>query len=305
MKPDAEGKLLLLSLVIELFFGLIGVALALKAHSHAVFLDGSYSLICTLTMAATMRVAYLIKLPPSEQYPFSRAPLEPFLLVCESLVLIGLCLALVWKSLNALMFGGEQPNYSLVLGYEVLSVVIGGGMTVLTGFMGKQLNSPLLKFESQEWLLDTGLSLVSLISFFTAVLYAHNADILRLTDPVLTLFLCIPLLFFPCNTIRNSVKQLLWCKAPPLIQKKVEDAVSSCQAVNQVSEMTPAALLMGRTIWIKLFVQPGSRHLSSYGADKQTYIFFRNVEKALHDNLQGYQFFITPILPDSKENPLE
>ena len=282
MKRDSESRVLLLSLVVELAFGVSGLLLAWLAASHTVLLDGGYSLICTFTMALSIRVARLVKQPPSCHYPFGRAVLEPLLLIFESLMLITLCLLLMAGAVRCLMNGGHAPHYSLILLYEAVSVAAGLGMMLYTCWQGKRLHSPLLRFESQEWLLDTSLSLTALVSFVIVALYPENEVLTRLTDPLLTLLICCPLLYFPLKTLRGSIRQIFWRKAPRHIQERVNAAISQCSTVAQYEPVTPATVIIGRTLLIQLTV-------SNSLCDKELH---QQCSGVLAREMEGYRLFL-------------
>ncbi len=286
-----EERLLLFSLLLELLFGITGIALSKICLSQAVLLDGSYSLLCTLTMAATVYVARRIRQSPNSRYPFGQAALEPLMLVVESIILLMLCAVLAGHAVQLILKGGVHLNYSVAIGYEAASLITGLAMTIGMKIAGEKLNSQLILFESQEWLLDMSLSGIALLSFAVSLFLPENSTAALLTDPILTLTLCLPLMYFPISCLRKNIQQLIWHAAPKPAQEIISNAVgeiASEQAITLQAE--PSVVVIGRTLWISVPVLQGDANSASL--DILLVTLRHTVEQQLHDQFKGYQLYL-------------
>ncbi|MCL6270011.1 cation transporter [Sansalvadorimonas sp. 2012CJ34-2] len=255
MKPGLEERLLFLSMSVELTFGVTGVIFSEQAGSTAVLLDGAYSLICSITMIATIMVAKRIKQPPTTNFPLGQAALEPFLLSVEALILLTLCTALATHAGYKLINHSHPPNFSIALAYELASLITDLGMAFLIHRSARKINSPLLQFEAQEWILDGMLSAVALASFSVGEYLIEFPDIESLIDPVLTLVLIALVLPFPLKTLRTNINQLLWHSPEKELRLKMQQNIKRLDGYHCHLE-PPVLLVMGRTLWITIRTSP-------------------------------------------------
>ncbi|WP_299732428.1 cation transporter [uncultured Endozoicomonas sp.] len=209
-----ECTILRCSVYLELFFGITGLMVAWHSGSQAVFLDGGYSLICTLTMMANVRIARLVTKHPTPEKPFGRAPLEPLMLLLESSLLLLMCISLLTMAIYEISTGGYLPEFSLALAYEVFSMIVGGSVAVLFLFVHRTTHSPLIYFEFQEWLLDAVLSTSATVAFTIAHWLGTTHPITPYIDSILTLLLVGLLIRLPIKTFSKNFRQLLFTAKP-------------------------------------------------------------------------------------------
>ena len=287
-----EEYLLLLSLLLELLFGIAGIAVSKICLSQAVLLDGSYSLLCTLTMAAAIYVARRIKQSPDAHYPFGQAALEPLMLIAESIILLMLCGVLAGHAIQLILKGGVQLNYSVVLGYEAASLITGFAMTIGMKIAGQKLNSQLILFESREWLLDMTLSGIALISFSVSLRLPENSKAALLTDPILTLIFCLPLMYFPLSCLRKNIQQLIWHSASEPEQEIITNTVEKIARERSITlQAELSVVIIGRSVWISVPVALQSDTGNAF-INIQLIKLRHSVEQQLHDQLKGYRLYL-------------
>ncbi|MBO9482364.1 cation transporter [Salinisphaera sp. G21_0] len=245
-----ELNILRYSVVLELFFGVTGILVAFYSRSNAVLLDGCYSLLCTLTMMANVRISQIVKLPPSPESPYGYPTLEPLMLFFEGIILLGLCLALLSFSICKLITGGYIPEFDLALAYEIFSTIIGGATATLFFLLHRSKPSPLIYFECQEWLVDSAVSAAATAAFAIAYRLGNSHPITPFIDSILTIGLLLFLVGLPLKTLHKNFKQLLLkdVVTPELLEstKKVIAEQWDAQQINI------CMIWLGRWLWVNV-----------------------------------------------------
>ncbi len=246
-----ELQILRFSVVLECLFGICGILVAWCTGSQAVLLDGSYSLLCTLTMMANVRVSKLVRQPPSAKNPYGLPTMEPLMLILEGFILLGLCTALMMCSIRMLCSGGYLPAFNLALVYETFSTIIGGLTTVVLYMLHRSSPSPLIHFEFQEWLLDTAVSGVAAVAFAIACVIGNDHLVTPYIDSLLTISLLLVLIRLPLQTLRKNFRQLLLQDvASPKLVAQTRDAIRAQCDTRQRIDIS--MIWLGRWLWVNI-----------------------------------------------------
>ncbi len=287
-----ERSILCFSVVLELFFGITGIGIALFSGSRAVMVDGGYSLLCSLTMLANIKVARLVKLPVSAQRPFGSATLEPLMLLFESLVLLTLCLTLLSIAVYQIALGGSLPAFDLALIYEVLSTLVGAATAIVFLNLSRKITSPLIYFEYQEWAIDAAVSATAMVAFSLACVMGDAHPVTPYIDSVLTLFLLIFLIRLPVATLHKNFRQLLLQDiAEPKLSLALEQALVTTASDIGLQHYQVHMIWLGRWLWVNIEINmpPGKSTLSSEDVQR----FRTTAEQKLHSLAAHYQLNIT------------
>ncbi|GFR99946.1 cation transporter [Elysia marginata] len=248
-----ERKVLCYSVVLELFFGITGIMVALYSDSRAVLLDGGYSLLCTLTMLANVKVARLVTLPVSAQRPFGSATLEPLMLLFESLILLALCSILLSVAVYQIVQGGNLPAFDLALIYEVFSTLVGGATAIGFLYLYRKIQSPLIYFEYQEWVVDASVSATAMVAFALACFMGDTHPVTPYIDSVLTLLLLVFLIRLPMATLRKNFRQLLLQDiAEPGLTHALEQALAATATKIGLPHYRIHTICLGRWLWVNI-----------------------------------------------------
>lgn len=194
-----EITILRITTFVCLFFGILGVVASQLAQSRSLLLDGLYSLIQSLFILGSGYVVSLLFKSDDARFPFGFAAFEPFFLVMRSLTLLIMVLTIGSSAFLSLFSGGYVISVDIALPIAGLSFVVCAVVYAMLKREAKILKSPVLRSESKAWLLDTLLSLASLLAMLVAYIaskYSLSA-LMRYIDPALTLaflFCMIPLL---------------------------------------------------------------------------------------------------------------
>ena len=245
-----ELNILRCSVVLELLFGVTGILVALYSRSNAVLLDGCYSLLCTLTMMANVRISQMVKLPPSPESPYGYPTLEPLMLFFEGILLLGLCLALLSFSVCKLIMGGYIPEFDLALAYEIFSTIVGGATATLFFLLNRSKPSPLIYFEFQEWLVDSAVSAAAAAAFAIAYQLGNSHPVTPYIDSILTILLLLFLVRLPLETVRKNFKQLLLKDvAAPEFAESIRNVISEDWNIQKINV---SMIWLGRWLWVNI-----------------------------------------------------
>ncbi|WP_211829702.1 cation transporter [Kistimonas asteriae] len=286
-----ERKVLCYSVVLELFFGITGIMVALYSDSSAVLLDGGYSLLCTLTMLANVKVARLVTLPVSAQRPFGSATLEPLMLLFESLILLALCSLLLSVATYQIVRGGNLPAFDLALIYEVFSTLVGGATAMTFLYLYRKIQSPLIYFEYQEWVVDASVSATAMVAFALACFMGDTHPVTPYIDSVLTLLLLVFLIRLPVATLRKNFRQLLLQDiAEPGLTHALEQALAATATEIGLLHYRTHVICLGRWLWvnIEIGVPTGKSTLTH----DDVHLFRRAAEKKLQSQAKHFQLNI-------------
>ncbi len=118
-----------------------------------------------------------------KNYPFGKATLEPMIVIIKSLVLLIMCVITMLSSIKQVLNGGNDVEAGFALGYALISSV---GCTAVYLYMrkaSKNLNSEIVKVESNQWLMDSmlsvfalGYALISSVGCTAVYLYMRKAS---------------------------------------------------------------------------------------------------------------------------------
>lgn len=245
-----ELNILRCSVVLELFFGVTGILVAFYSRSNAVLLDGCYSLLCTLTMMANVRISQIVKLPPTPESPYGYPTLEPLMLFFEGIILLGLCLALLSFSVCKLITGGYIPEFDLALAYEIFSTIIGGATATLFFLLNRSKPSPLIYFEYQEWLVDSAVSAGATVAFAIAYQLGNSHPVTPFIDSILTISLLLFLVGLPLRTVHRNFRQLLLKDvATPELLESTRNVITEQWNAQKISI---SMIWLGRWLWVNI-----------------------------------------------------
>ncbi|WP_461537863.1 cation transporter [Spongorhabdus nitratireducens] len=240
-------------------------------------------------MAVTLYVVRRVKQLPNARYPFGQAAFEPLLLTVESIILLALCITLAVQAVQLLLNGGVKLKYSVAIGYEAAGLVTGLLMYLGLKTVGMKLGSQLVLFEAQEWLLDMTLSGIALVGFAAPMLFPKHSAMASLTDPVLTLALCLPLMYFPLRCFRQNIRQLLWHAAPSTVHQVICTLLARMATEQSIALGTDiSVVVIGRSLWVSVplggsKVMPPQAQLLSLQS---------KMEQQLQDDFRGYRLHL-------------
>lgn len=249
-----SNKLLKFSATGGLFFALVGIGWGLFIDSEMIMFDGVYSLISLFLSIISIAICKFIEKKDKINFPFGKKALEPLLVAFKSIVLIIMCLITLTNSIKTILSGGNQIEIGYALAYSIVSAL---GCGIIYYYMKsnvKKLNSDIIKAESTQWLMDTGISLAVLIGFII-VLIIRNTKFNYLTvyvDPVMVIISSIIFLKVPISQFIKVFKEMILVKANDEINNDIYVVVKDIQKEYNFEDSITRVSKMGSSLRIEI-----------------------------------------------------
>lgn len=237
-------------------FGVLGLVVSIVANSNSMLLDGLYSLIQSMFIIGSGRVVTLLFKEDDERFPFGYGAFEPFFLVLRSLVLLTMVLTIGSMAALAMTRGGYTISVSIAFPVSLFSLVVCFVVWLALARKAKKLSSPTLRSESKAWLLDTLLSLASVIAIgmIEVVRQTRFAYLSSYIDPALTV------LFLACLSpvlVKDLIvysRELLGAAPTNSVQNSLEKIANRFVRTHGFRKAEVYALKRGRTLMVVIYV---------------------------------------------------
>lgn len=212
-----ERNLLTFSTLSCFCFAVFGVGLGLWAGSMIIVFDGVYSLVSVaLSLMALIATVYiqirLTKVQNSSSFHHKQktATIESIVVLVKGLVISGVCIISFISAIQAMFDGGRHVETSLGILFALINVI---GCLATYLFLKKQISlrsSPILKAESNQWLMDTVISAAVLGGFLlTALLIQTDFAYLAIyADPLMVILASVYFISVPLKMVKESTLNL-------------------------------------------------------------------------------------------------
>ncbi|MBU9888395.1 MAG: cation diffusion facilitator family transporter [Candidatus Omnitrophica bacterium] len=217
-----ELFVLKLSAVLTGVYGITGIVIAVMCDSMTLMLDGLYGVVDIFVSFFAIAVVRKVSLPPDEKYPFGYAKYEPVMTAVDGILIVAICAATVFSSVQDLIHPEPMANLRLAVGYSFVSFFVCAGFGTYMKRAGKRCRSVILTADAQLWVIEGVISLgvfaaFGLTEYISRTYWERYADYV---DPVLCILLAGFLLAKPVRIIRESFFDLV--DASPRTELKEE-----------------------------------------------------------------------------------
>jgi len=214
IKKSGEAKelfVLRLSAALTVIYGIIGVTIAILCDSMTMMLDGLYGVADVVVSFLAIAVVRKIRLPPNEKYNFGYAKYEPFMTAVDGILIVTICAATVFSSMQDIIHPEPMDNVHLAVVYSFISFFICIGFGIYMKQVGKRCHSTILPADAQLWIIEGIVSLGVFVAFgiseyVSRTYWKGYADYV---DPVLCIILAVFLIAKPISIIRDSFYDLV------------------------------------------------------------------------------------------------
>lgn len=251
-----ERAALLLSASMALLMGIIGLGFALASDSRAILLDGLFNLTYFGAALVTLRVAHLTTQPDSDEFPFGHAYFESLVNAGKGLLILGISVVALLDALIALATGGRPVVAGLAIAYAAFATLL----CSITGWLlyrsRLQADSPLVRADVENWVLNSLISLTVLAAFCLVPLM-HWLDWPHATpyvDPLLVALIVVICLGVPIRMASRSIQELLNRAPSAEIRRPVEAAIDATLAQLPVRGRHIRMVRPGRTLYVSIHV---------------------------------------------------
>lgn len=206
-----EKQALTLSLLGSIAFAIFGIGYGLLVGSHAIMLDGIFSLFSMGMTGLGLVTAYLVTRPSDDRFQYGYAHFEPIANVINGIIILLLCLGALYSGITSLLAGGREIDLGHALICAAISTFLCALIYVVEARMAKRFNSELVRVDSEEWLVDTILSATLLVGFLVAMgldAMGHG-QYNRYIDPMLVSLLALCATLIPIKVLGRNLREVL------------------------------------------------------------------------------------------------
>ncbi|EGT3616663.1 cation transporter [Clostridium perfringens] len=219
-----------------------------------ILFDGLYSLgSVILSILAVLGSIYISK-KDYEKYPFGKRMVEPLIVIIKSLAILIMCMYSLTGAVKDLLSGGNEVGYGYALIYAIISTLGCGIAYIFLKRKGKTTNSSLLTIESNQWLMDTLLSMGVLIGFLIANIlqYTELVWFTKYLDPLMVIMCSSIFVKMPVKTFIGGLKELLEFKADDSITSEISQLVKGIEEEYRFEEAITRVSKAGRDLRIEI-----------------------------------------------------
>lgn len=252
-----------------LLFAVLGFIFALITNSQAVLLDGSFNLISALMAIFAMRITKLLEMPMSDRLPVGYVALEPFYILIKGLILFVLTLFVVISNIIIMLRGGNTLKLGTLVIYVGCAVIGNFIVYFIINRKQKQVNSPILSIESENWLVNALISSGIGISFLLVLVFKDGIlkPLIPFIDQIVVILVGVFTIGVPVKAIRNGMRELLLVGPDQFIINNIRETIANQLDKNIVAAWNASILKTGRKFWITIFVDPLDKNIRSDFAD--------------------------------------
>ncbi len=206
-----ELLVLKISTVLTIIYGIVGVSIAIVCDSMTLMLDGLYGVADIVVSFLAIAVVRKVHLPPNEKYHFGYAKYEPFMTAVDGILIITICSATVFSSIQDIIHPEPMDNVRLAVIYSFISFFICIGFGIYMKQVGKRCRSTILPADAQLWIIEGVISLGVFVAFGLAeyISTTHWKRYADYVDPAMCIMLAVFLLAKPVSIIRDSFYDLV------------------------------------------------------------------------------------------------
>ena len=206
-----ENRLLRISVYGALFFAVLAVIWGVVVNSKIILFDGIYSLISVGLSSISLITASYMQKQDFERFPYGKEMIEPIIILGKFLVITILCLFSFFSGFSTFISGGQEVNAGSGVIYAFIATV---GCYLVYLFLKKKTNSSasgLVEAESQQWLMDTFLSLAVLAGFMLSfgLEFTPFVGYQPYMDPIMVMLVSAYFLKVPILNMGRQIRELV------------------------------------------------------------------------------------------------
>ncbi|PRR84387.1 cation diffusion facilitator family transporter [Clostridium vincentii] len=249
-----EKNVLMLSAAGGLFFAVLGLTWGIIIQSSMIMFDGLYSLISLFISILAICISNFIQKKDFEKFPFGKGIIEPITVAFQSIVLFVMCSLSLLNGIKELVSGGNSINTGLALGYSIISSIGCTFVYLLMKKKGKRLSSDIIRAESNQWLMDTILSVAVFAGFIISVILGLTsfAYLTRYVDSLMVIITSAVFIKLPVKTLIRSFKEIVNSTASKEINDKIYTIVKNIEDEYKFENSVTRVSKIGRELRIEI-----------------------------------------------------
>lgn len=251
-----ERGVLIVSALMSLLVGAVAVTAASLTQSKAILLDGLFNLVYFLVALITVRISALATQPDDRKFPFGYAYFESLINAGKGLLILGVALFALGDAVIALLSGGRTIVAGPAIVYALFATLACSGTAWLLFRSRRHNDTPLMRADSENWLVNALISSAVLLTFCTIPLarWLGWHDIVPYVDSVLVIAVVLLCLSVPIKMARGAIRELLNRAPPRAVRQPVQAAIQTALADLPVRQLQIRMVRPGRQLYVMIHV---------------------------------------------------
>ncbi|GLP95705.1 cation diffusion facilitator family transporter [Paraferrimonas sedimenticola] len=195
----------------NVLIGIVGISVFMVSESEAILLDGLFNLTYAVTGLFAVRIAWLLSLGDSAEWPLGYNFFEPLVNGVKGMLVLGVSVMALIGSVEALIAGGRNIDAGMAVSYGVFASAVCWGMAWFVHRGAKATDSPLLIADAENWLVNAAISSCVLLAF-GGIFLLKALELEHLTpyvDPLVVLIVVLLSISVPVRMAWNALMSLL------------------------------------------------------------------------------------------------
>lgn len=250
-----EKKLLLFSAYSAAFISVIAIVIGLLINSQMILFDGLYSIIGVVLSLFSYFAAKFMNKKEHKKYPFGKSIVEPLVVIVQYTIIMILLTSSTITSFITILNGGNEIELGIALIYTVFVLIVCFSMYIIFKRYEKKTDSNLLKAETNQWLMDTWVTLSISIAFTIAYILSYYNILTKYIvyiDSLLVIIACILFIKVPIIEIKNSLKEVLDMSPEKATQVKVENIIENIQDDFSIDDWVLRMTKSKKMLWVEV-----------------------------------------------------
>lgn len=281
-------KVTLLGAISNAFLGFIKLIGGYYFHSHALVADGIHSFSDLMTDVMVLFASKYGSLDADTNHPYGHQRIETAATLLLALLLILAGIGIAWDSFHDLI----KSNYSIpswlalpIIGLSILSNEL---LFHYTLYIGKRIQSKLIRANAWHHRSDAASSLVVLLGLIGSLLGFHYFDALA------AVIVGLMIVKMGGNYAWNSVKELVDTAVNPEFLAQIEEVIRSVNGVQKIHQLRTR--FMGEDVLIDVHILVSPKISVSEG-----HYIAQQVHHALTDQIESIKDVIVHVDPEDDE----
>lgn len=222
-----EKKYLMVSSFGNVLVGCVGIAVATVSSSQAILLDGLFNLSYFATGLFTLKVASLVAGGDDERFPHGYAFFEPLVNGIKGMLVLGISIMALAGAVQSLLTGGRTIAAGTAVAYGVFASIICWIIALITRRGGKATDSPLVRGDYENWIVNAAISSCVLLAFVGIFLLKaiKLEKFVPYVDPAVVLAVVAISIGVPVRMAWNALMALLNRAPNSNVLKQITDIV--------------------------------------------------------------------------------
>lgn len=249
-----EKNMLKFSAAGGLFFAVFGIVWGITIKSDMIMFDGLYSLISLFLSILAIWITNYIEKSDYEKFPFGKEILEPITVAFKSLVLIVMCTITFINAVKEVIAGGNAIDTEMAMGYSIISSVGCAFIYLYIAKKSKKISSEIVKAESNQWLMDTLLSVAVLVGFVISCIleFTPLSYLTRYVDPCMVILSSSIFLRVPIQSLIQSFNEIINRNADEDIKDEIYTLVKNIEEEYNFEDSITRVSKVGRELRIEI-----------------------------------------------------